>query len=108
MCLETALVAFAQQYLMDRDFTALSPPVFMRKEVMQEVRLRCRSSATRGVRRGEGVRPGRGLARGQAAAGLPHGQAAASLAARWRLLLPLLTAPWPLARVSTGGAAEPV
>jgi seryl-tRNA synthetase len=37
VCLETALVAFAQQFLMDRDFTALSPPVFMRKEVMQEV-----------------------------------------------------------------------
>jgi seryl-tRNA synthetase len=35
--LETALVAFTEQFLLDRGYTALSPPVFMRKEVMQEV-----------------------------------------------------------------------
>eukprot|EP00049_Salpingoeca_infusionum_P023239 m.11053 g.11053 ORF g.11053 m.11053 type:complete len:506 (-) comp5663_c0_seq1:2869-4386(-) len=37
VCLETALVAFSQQFLMNDGFTCLSPPVFMRKEVMEEV-----------------------------------------------------------------------
>ncbi len=37
MLLETALVAFAEQFLLDRGYTALSPPIFMKKEVMQEV-----------------------------------------------------------------------
>ncbi|EDQ88746.1 uncharacterized protein MONBRDRAFT_37346 [Monosiga brevicollis MX1] len=38
VALEQALCAFSVQFLMDRGFTALSPPLFMRKEVMQEVR----------------------------------------------------------------------
>eukprot|EP00045_Choanoeca_perplexa_P010177 m.101780 g.101780 ORF g.101780 m.101780 type:complete len:510 (+) comp15184_c0_seq1:71-1600(+) len=37
VCLEQALINYSLQFLMDRDFTALSPPLFMRKEVMQEV-----------------------------------------------------------------------
>eukprot|EP00730_Choanoeca_flexa_P001373 TRINITY_DN10606_c0_g2_i1.p1 TRINITY_DN10606_c0_g2~~TRINITY_DN10606_c0_g2_i1.p1 ORF type:complete len:551 (+),score=163.73 TRINITY_DN10606_c0_g2_i1:99-1751(+) len=37
VCLEQALINFSMQFLMDRDFTAVSPPLFMRKEVMQEV-----------------------------------------------------------------------
>jgi len=37
MALEVALVAYAHKFMTSRDFTGLSPPVFMRKEVMQEV-----------------------------------------------------------------------
>lgn len=37
VALEQALVNYSMQFLMDREFTALSPPLFMRKEVMQEV-----------------------------------------------------------------------
>ena len=46
VALEIALMAFSQQFLIDRGFTALSPPVFMRKEVMQEVRRNRRLGAT--------------------------------------------------------------
>eukprot|EP00056_Hartaetosiga_gracilis_P013486 m.224465 g.224465 ORF g.224465 m.224465 type:complete len:506 (-) comp13852_c2_seq36:2737-4254(-) len=37
VCLETALVQFSTQLLMEQDFVPLSPPVFMCKEVMQQV-----------------------------------------------------------------------
>eukprot|EP01147_Barroeca_monosierra_P007697 gene7697-7729_t len=37
VCLEMALVTYSIQYLMSRGFTALSPPVFMRKDAMQKV-----------------------------------------------------------------------
>lgn len=37
VALEQALVQFAHNYLLERNFTALSPPVFMRKQVMSEV-----------------------------------------------------------------------
>lgn len=37
VALEQALVAYAHEFLMSRDYTFLSPPVFMKKEVMQEV-----------------------------------------------------------------------
>jgi seryl-tRNA synthetase len=37
VALELALVTYAQQYLLDRNATFLSPPLFMRKEVMSEV-----------------------------------------------------------------------
>ncbi|EGD76936.1 seryl-tRNA synthetase [Salpingoeca rosetta] len=37
VCLEMALVSYALQFLMARKFTALSPPLFMRKDAMQKV-----------------------------------------------------------------------
>lgn len=37
VALEQALVAFAHDFLLNRDYTFLSPPVFMKKDVMQEV-----------------------------------------------------------------------
>jgi seryl-tRNA synthetase len=37
VALEQALIMLAQNLLLDRGYTALSPPIFMRKEVMQEV-----------------------------------------------------------------------
>jgi seryl-tRNA synthetase len=37
VALEQALVSYAQQFLLDRGATLLSPPLFMRKEVMSEV-----------------------------------------------------------------------
>jgi len=37
VCLELAIAQFAVQFLVKRGFTPISPPVFMRKEIMQEV-----------------------------------------------------------------------
>lgn len=37
MAIEQALVAYAHDFLIGRDYTFLSPPVFVKKEVMQEV-----------------------------------------------------------------------
>eukprot|EP00052_Salpingoeca_macrocollata_P030868 m.321200 g.321200 ORF g.321200 m.321200 type:complete len:504 (+) comp25113_c0_seq1:160-1671(+) len=37
VALENALTAFAQSLLVERDYVQISPPLFMRKEVMQEV-----------------------------------------------------------------------
>ena len=44
MCLELALAQYGIQFLMKNQYVPLSPPVFMRKEVMQEVRLSPRTA----------------------------------------------------------------
>ena len=37
VCLEQALINFGMQFLMSHKYVPLSPPTFMRKEVMNEV-----------------------------------------------------------------------
>ena len=45
VCLEQALVSFGIQFLMKNKYVPISPPAFMRKEVMQEVRVHAYHSA---------------------------------------------------------------